>query len=128
VGFAVFLVLLPGAKVKVSGLPSAATANTARSLPTPAEAAELLRASQPTGSALQRDANHLAGSWVVDDVAQSGSVFDLIGGDGVSRTLIQMPGEVNGVAGRFEWILEGQDLTHQFFVRGGTINGTPIKP
>jgi hypothetical protein len=64
-------------------------ANTARSLPTPAEAAELLRASRPTGSALKRDANYLSGSWVIDDVAQNGSVFDLVGGYGVSRTLLR---------------------------------------
>ena len=103
-------------------------ANTARSLPTPAEAADLLRAARPTGSALKSDAAHRAGDWVIDDVAQSGSVFELVGGDGVSRTLVQLPGEMNGVAGRFEWIIEGQDLTHQLFVRGGTINGIPIKP
>ena len=30
-----------------------------------------------------------------------------------------MPGEVNGVAGRFEWIRDGDKLTYQFFVRGG---------
>lgn len=103
-------------------------ANTAQSLPTRAEAADLLKASRPVGSALKNDAMHRAGDWVIDDVAQSGSVFELVGGDGVSRTLVQMPGEVNGVAGRFEWIMEGQDLTHQLFVRGGTINGIPIKP
>ena len=107
---------------------AANAANSARSLPTSAEAADLLRAARPTGSALKSDVAHRAGDWVIDDVAQSGSVFDLVGGDGVSRTLVQMPGEVNGVAGRFEWIMEGQDLTHQLFVRSGTINGIPIKP
>jgi len=55
--------------------------------PPPAEVADLLRAAEPTGPALKSDAAHRAGDRVIDDVAQSGSVFDLVGGDGVSRTL-----------------------------------------
>jgi hypothetical protein len=51
-----------------------------------------------------------------------------VGGDGVKRTLIQLPGNVNGVDGRFEWIIDGDRITHQMFVRGGGINGVPIKP
>jgi len=104
------------------------TENVARAVPTPTQAADMLRASKPVGSALQRDPMHRAGDWVIDDVARNGSVFEVVGGDGVSRVLVQMPGEVNGVAGRFEWIMEGEELTHQLFVRGGTINGIPIKP
>ncbi|MEV2220303.1 hypothetical protein AB0E01_10540 [Nocardia vinacea] len=30
--------------------------------------------------------------------------------------------------GRFEWIIDGDKVTHQMFVRNGTINGIPIKP
>ncbi|WP_147268585.1 hypothetical protein [Sphaerisporangium album] len=37
-----------------------------------------------------------------------------------------------GVSGRFEWILEFRNgkwlVTHQMFVKHGTINGKPIKP
>jgi hypothetical protein len=65
---------------------------------------------------------------VVDDIADRGAVFQLVGGDGVRRTLVQMPGSVNGVDGRFEWILDGDRITHQLFVRGGGITGVPIKP
>jgi hypothetical protein len=32
------------------------------------------------------------------------------------------------VSGRFEWMVDGGDLTHQMFVRGATINGISIKP
>lgn len=65
------------------------------------------------------------------DVRQraQGSVFSIVGNDGVQRTLVQMPGEVNGLAGRFEWIVDDVgNLTHQWFVKGGSINGTPVQP
>jgi hypothetical protein len=32
------------------------------------------------------------------------------------------------LSGCFEWIVDGGNLTHQMFVRGGTVNGIPIKP
>ncbi|WP_235509186.1 hypothetical protein [Terrabacter sp. Soil810] len=95
---------------------------------TPAEAEERIRRAQPSGSALKSDPLHRSGSWVVEDVAEKATVFMLVGGDGVSRTLVQMPGSVNGVAGRFEWILEQDRITHQLFVRDGRITGVPIKP
>ena len=54
-------------------------------------------------------------------------MFRTVGGDEVERLLVQAPGEVNGVAGRLEWIVDGGNLTHQMFVRGGTIIGIPIR-
>ncbi|HET9633631.1 MAG TPA: hypothetical protein VFP73_14620, partial [Terrabacter sp.] len=95
---------------------------------TPGQAAERLRRSTPTGAALKADALHRSGSWVLEDVPEKGTVFPLVGGDGVERTLVQMPGSVNDVEGRFEWILEGDRITHQLFVRNGKITGVPIKP
>ncbi len=98
-------------------------------VPTPAEAADLVKGAKPVGSALKSDAAHRAGSFVVDDIASNGSVFRFVGGDGVTRTLVQTPGELNSVAGRFEWIVDGAgNLTHQMFVKGGSINSVPIKP
>ena len=106
-----------------------AGASWTRALPTTAEAADLIRGATPVGSALKSDALHRAASFAVDGVAQNGSVFRHVGGDGVERVLIQAPGEVNGVTGRFEWLVDGAgNLTHQMFVRGGTINGVLIKP
>ena len=93
-----------------------------------ADAEKRVREAPLTGSASKADPWHRAGSWVVDDISERASVFPLLGGDGRRRTLIQMPGTVNGVSGRFEWILDGERVTHQLFVRDGKINGVPIKP
>jgi hypothetical protein len=55
-------------------------------------------------------------------------VFKIVGGDGVERTLIQLPGEVNGVAGRFEYIVDqAGNLTHEMFVEGGCIKWSANK-
>lgn len=95
----------------------------------PADAADLVRGANPVGAALKSDPFHRAGSFVVDDIASNGSVFRIVGGDGAQRTLVQMPGEVNGIAGRFEWIVDDVgNLTHQLFVKGGSINGVPVRP
>lgn len=65
----------------------------------------------------------------MDDIAESGSVFRITGGDGVQRTLVQMPGVVDDIAGRFEWIVDDfGNISHQSFVKGGSINGIPITP
>jgi len=56
-------------------------------------------------------------------------VYRFIGGDGVERTLIQSPGQVNGLAGRFEWVVDDfGNLTHQRFIKGGSIKGVPNVP
>ena len=64
-----------------------------------------------------------------EEAAANGTNFAIVGRDGVTRTLTQVPGELNGVTGRFEYIVDSlKNLTHQMFVRGGSINGIPIKP
>ena len=66
---------------------------------------------------------------VVDDIAANGTVFRITGGDGIQRTLVQMSGVVDDIAGRFEWIVDDLgNITHQLFVKGGSINGIPITP
>lgn len=98
-------------------------------LPSPADAADLVRGARPVGSALKGDVFHRSATWAVDDIASNGSVYRYVGGDGAQRTLIQSPGELNGIAGRFEWIVDDAgNLTHQMFVKGGSINGVPIRP
>ncbi|WP_158632657.1 DUF2247 family protein [Amycolatopsis sp. WAC 01416] len=72
-------------------------------LPGPAQVAQLLRDAQPVGSALKSDASYRAASFAVNDVAERGTVFRLVGGDGVQRVLIQAPDNMNGKDGRFEW-------------------------
>jgi hypothetical protein len=66
---------------------------------------------------------------VVDEIEARGTVFRIRGTTGQPRTLIQVPGAVNGRPGRFEWIVDDSGvLVHQMFVAGGTINGRPIAP
>ena len=42
--------------------------------------------------------------------------------------LYQLKGALNGVEGRFEWILQDGNVTHRMFIAGGEITGIPIKP
>ena len=35
---------------------------------------------------------------------------------------------LNGVSGRFEWIIQNGNVTIRLFVKGGEINGIPIMP
>ncbi|MFD4987274.1 hypothetical protein [Streptomyces sp. NPDC058374] len=97
-----------------------------------AEAQDIIKNARRYGSGLQRDAGHRAPDFVVNDIAKKGVTTRLVGGDGVERLLVQMPGEMNGKTGRFEWIVErggsGNLVTHQRFVNGGKINGIPNKP
>ncbi|MBF6070451.1 hypothetical protein [Nocardia farcinica] len=95
----------------------------------PQDAEEVIKAADRSGSGLKPDPYHRAASWPVDDIAENATVFKNVGGDGKHYTLVQMPGEVNGKAGRFEWIVdETGKVTHQLFVPNGTINGIPSKP
>ena len=42
--------------------------------------------------------------------------------------LYQLEGLLNGVSGRFEWIIQDGQVTHRMFIQNGTMNGVPIKP
>ena len=42
--------------------------------------------------------------------------------------LYQLDGSLNGVSGRFEWIIQDGQVTHRMFIQNGTMNGVPIKP
>ncbi len=78
------------------------------------------------GSVLKSDAYHMAGSFVVDDIATKGRFFTIKGADRVLRNLTQMEGTVNGQKGIFEWIInENNQLSHQRFIPGGKITGYP---
>ncbi|MFI6168905.1 hypothetical protein ACIBCN_19140 [Nocardia sp. NPDC051052] len=92
------------------------------------QADEIIREAERTGSGLKSDKYHRSATFAAEDIGTKGIVFDIVGGDGAARTLVQMPGELNGVTGRFEWILQDGKVTHQMFVKNGTINGKPITP
>lgn len=76
---------------------------------------------QRTGSALKTDAHH-AFSDIVDNYAGYATKSSIHNG-----TLYQLSGTLNGKVGRFEWIVQDQQVTHRMFVPGG-INGIPIMP
>lgn len=76
-----------------------------------------------TGSALKTDPYHAFPN-VIDNFASNATATQLRSG----ATLYQVEGSLNGVAGRFEWIVDGGNVTHRMFVRGDTLNGVPIKP
>jgi RHS repeat-associated protein len=79
-------------------------------------------------SGLKADLGHLSAIFFRSEALETGSYFEVVGGDKVSRILVQMPSD----GGRFEYLYQktkiGWELTHQMFVKGGTINGIPIVP
>jgi hypothetical protein len=91
-------------------------------------AAQEIQGADAVGSALKSDAYHRSASFVTDTIAADGKVFSLANRTGTVN-LTQVLGEMNGTAGRFEWIVDGSgNLTHQMFVGGGRITGVPIAP
>jgi RHS repeat-associated protein len=86
---------------------------------------EILNAER-IGKALKGDKNHLAARFLNKEQLAAGKVFQLRGGDGLNRTLLQTKGKLDGKSGVFEYILEptGQ-LSHQMF-KVGRMNGIPI--
>lgn len=102
-------------------------ASSAVALVVAAEGATDLSTLDRTGSALKNDLYHRAPSWVADQPGKS--VFSITGGDGVTRTLYQLPGGVNDQPGVFEWIVETTDngsiVVHERFIPGGSVTGYP---
>jgi RHS repeat-associated protein len=72
------------------------------------------------GSALKTDPDH-AFPDNVDNYVGNATQTAISNG-----TLYQIDGALNGIAGRFEWIVQAGKIVHRFFVRGGTMNGIPI--
>ena len=75
-----------------------------------------------TGSATKEDPYH-AFNDIIDNYADEAHKFEINNGE-----LYQVEGSLNGVDGRFEWIIEDGRVTHRMFIRGGVINGIPIDP
>ena len=74
------------------------------------------------GSALKTDSYHNFND-IIDNYAGLATKTKINNG-----TLYQLEGALNGIEGRFEWIIQGENVTHRMFVPGGKINGLPIKP
>jgi hypothetical protein len=88
-------------------------------------AVEEIQGAKVIGSAMKADVQHRATSFALDAAAKDGRVFALKGGDGVTRNLLQVEGELDDVKGIFEWIVGPEGLTHQRFIKGGQITGLP---
>ncbi|CAA0154931.1 hypothetical protein V3A08_08755 [Tenacibaculum maritimum] len=71
------------------------------------------------------DGQHNWNRHTIEVVADRGKVFNIIGGDQKSYTLIQHLGKHHGKSGIFELIIDNGVLTHQRFILGGIINGIP---
>jgi len=54
---------------------------------------------------------------IIDEMAINyGKKEKIIGGDGIERTRIILPGAINGKKGRYEWIVEPDgSVNHRFF-------------
>jgi filamentous hemagglutinin len=65
--------------------------------------AEAIVGAERRGSGLKPDPTHRAAAFPDVDQLASGKVFAAVGGDGVPRTLLQAPGEMNGKEGIFEF-------------------------
>jgi hypothetical protein len=54
----------------------------------------------------------------IDKQAGEGKISTIIGGDGIERTKVELPGTINGKEGNFSWIIE-KDMTvnHRQFER-----------
>jgi RHS repeat-associated protein len=107
---------------------AATTAATALSGTAAIAASRALARAEPVGRALASDVYHRSATWMRDIAVRSGTHYSIQSGN-VRAVLTQVAGELNGLPGRFEYIVNraGQ-LTHQLFVRGGSINGVPSKP
>lgn len=72
-------------------------------------------------SAKKTDLYHRAASYLSRRQLAKGKVFRI---DGGRRILLQVKGELNGIKGVFEYIIdEAGYVCHQFFKPGGVING-----
>jgi hypothetical protein len=73
------------------------------------------------GSANKTDAYHSFND-IVDNSVGLATRTDL-----GNANLYQLEGSLNGIPGRFEWIIQDGKTTHRLFVENGTMNGVPIR-
>ncbi|MDR7811501.1 RHS repeat domain-containing protein [Lacrimispora sp.] len=91
----------------------------------PSDAASKIVNAERTGTALAKtDVYHTSASYLSESQLSAGKTFNITGGDGIQRTLLQVEGGLNGKTGIFEYIIEPNGtVSHQLFKPGGIING-----
>ncbi|WP_438499741.1 VENN motif pre-toxin domain-containing protein [Pantoea ananatis] len=78
------------------------------------------------GSGLKPDPTHRGASYLSREQLMDGKVFNIKGGDGIERKLLQAEGSFNEKKGIFEYIYDNKgNVTHQRFIEGGSITGAP---
>jgi len=56
---------------------------------------------------------------LIDSLPTSANASSLVGEDGIARTMVRLPGSINGVEGDFEWLIERDGMiNHRFFNAG----------
>lgn len=89
-------------------------------------AAAELRGAPAKGSALKMDPHHNLPTRLLSQLVHEGrgQHFTIQGRSGYAN-LTQVEGKLNGQRGVFEWIVQGEHLTHQRFIPKGRITGFP---
>jgi RHS repeat-associated protein len=89
--------------------------------------AERVYSAERSGQALAKsDPAHRAASFLSREQLEAGQAFTVKGGDGVTRELLQVEGNLNGKSGIYEYILDpAKGVTHQRFIEDGVITGFP---
>ena len=79
-----------------------------------------------TGSGLKTNPHHNFNS-IIDNYASDAEQFVLTNQkDGITRTLYQIEGSLNGKEGVFEWIVDpNSGVTHRNFIENGKVTGKP---
>jgi RHS repeat-associated protein len=78
-------------------------------------------------SGLKSDPSHRMASYLTPEEIAKGTVTPILGGDGVRRTLVQVPDQYfNGQEGVVEYIIDQNGaITHQRFMPGGVVGAGP---
>ncbi|WP_258208112.1 polymorphic toxin-type HINT domain-containing protein [Paenibacillus radicibacter] len=92
-----------------------------------ASAAKTINNADRSSTALSKsDPGHRAASFLTEAQIGKGTTFNITGGDGIQRTLLQVNGGLDGKNGIYEYIIDSNaTVSHQRFIEGGIINGVP---
>ena len=89
-------------------------------------AADEIYNAERIGSALKDDSSHRAASYLSKEQLADGRTYSFTGGDNKSYTLLQTKGQLDGVNGIFEYIInDAGQVTHQRFIKDGIYTGFP---